>query len=610
MIKRSIDHIKKLGPAERKSLAEILSGGKKADGGFIAQMLTTPIGLFRVLKSLSDEEYCVFAEIAKDPSGSSMGQLEIALKLKRDAIDAIADSLEKKLLAFVIKNRQHLHNKSDRLIPYEDIRAAYQPVESSQIQDAYRKLLETVRRMPRKRQLPKENNHLVKSFLELLVRNGGVASLNEIMAKIENKSLPASLNELLRKKIITIAHTPQPPFDALVFLAPEALESVEWENLPEKTTQNRYNLLLNILLIYDIVSTFGLFLTQQGNFRKVDLDRILHSLLPLENISGKKVSTSQIFPLCLHLMHRGKLAEIDGDSVHASLMPAGHYLNQPDAMLFSLIAGDEAASEHPLLAAPFPVPRLENIRKMLKILISYESAVPQTALFAAVADSMQTCRDEHITNIPETAKVRMQDFEHTMHFLHLIGATIAAHGKISLSDIGIALARQLKLASETNPTGESRKLVYINPDYSVLIPREGLSSREYYMLLSRMEILKDDVVIHAKITHRSILNAYKRGMQIEEFMEVLEALSKTPLPQNLSFMLKEWTRQAIEVHIYQAILIKVNHPSFLDEIQAGKLQKAIIERLSPTVAVIRKDQIDEVVKHARRKDAVIRLFEE
>ncbi len=610
MRKQSIDHIKKLGVAERKSLAEILSDGKKADGSIVAQKLTTPLGLFRVLQSLSDEEYRVFVEISKDASGSTMGQLETTLTLKRELIDAIANTLEKKLLAFVIKNRQHLHNKSDRLIPYEDIRAAFRPIEPSQIRDVYRKLHETARRALGKNQIQIENNHNTKGLLDLLVRNGGIASLKELAATIEHKLLTISLNDLIQKKIITIAHTPKPPFDALVFLTPEALENIEWENLPEKTSQNHYNLLLNILLLYDIVSTFGLFLTQQGNFRKIDLDRILHALLPIENISGKKAGAGQIFQLCIHLMHRRNMAEIDDNSVHTSLAPVAQYLNQPDTLLFFLIAEDEAESHHPLLAPPFPVPRRENIQKILELLVSCEQIIPHKAVFTAAADSMQICRCDRIIDIPHTAKALMQDFSHTIQFLHFIGATIASHGRLSLSDIGIALAQKLKLHPGTSATKSPTKLVYINPDYTVLIPREGLSSREYYMLLSRMEIVKDDVVIHAKITRQSILNAYKREMHIEEFSEALESLSKTSLPQNLSFMLKEWTMQAMEVHISQAILIKVNHPSFLDEMQGGKLHHAILERLSPHVAVIRKDHIDEIVKHARRKDAIIRLFEE
>ncbi len=611
MIKRSIDHIKKLGPAERKALAEILSAGKKADGGFIARTLTTPLGLFRVLKSLSAEEYRVFAEIAKDPSGTTLGHIETTLKLKRDVIDAIADSLEKKLLAFVIKNRQHLHNKSDRLIPYEDARAAFNPVELSHIHNVYRTLHEAVgERNSGNKQSVIGNNQHSKGIIRMLLQNGGIASLNEITAKIEARSLSASLNELIEKNIITIAHTPAPPFDALVFLAPEALAIVEWEGLAEKTTQNHYKLLLNILFLYDTISTFGLFLTQQENFRKVDLDRILHALLPVENMAGKKASASQIFQLCLHLMHRRKLAEIEGDSVRVSLSPVADYLNQPDVFLFTLINSNDAESHHLLFDPPFPVPPRESIRKMLEIIAAREPAVPQAAIFAAVADTMQTSRCNDIKNIPYTARALMQDFEHTIQFLHLAGATIAADGKIFLSDIGTALAEKFNLPVKHHPPIGNKKIVYINPDYNVLIPREGLSSRDYYTLLSRMDILKDDVVIHAKITHRSILNAYKRGMRIEEFIEVINAVSKTLLPQNLSFMLKEWARQAVEVHISQALLIKVNHSFFLDEIQAGKLQKAILERLSPTVAIIRKDHIDEMVKHARRKDAVIRLFEE
>jgi hypothetical protein len=280
-----------------------------------------------------------------------------------------------------------------------------------------------------------------------------------------------------------------------------------------------------------------------------------------------------------------------------------------DVCVFALIAEGEPISSHRLLVPPFQLPTLDGIRKMIEVLLQLESAPMLLVLFASVATHMRQIHPGTVSEIPAIAKKQMELCEQTLHFLHIIGATTTAHGELSLSDVGYSLAQKLNLPTSSAHTHTTKKLLYINPDYTVLIPREGLLSKEYYMLLSRMELSKDDVIIHAKITHRSILNAYKRGMHVDEFIEVLELLSKTPLPQNLSFMLKEWSKQAIEVHISQTIIIKANHSSFLDELQAGKLQHAITERLTPTIAIIRKDSIDDIVKFARRKDAIIRLFE-
>ncbi len=148
MIKRTIDHIRKLNPEERKSLVQILGGGKKGDISFISQTLPTPVGLFRVLQSLSNEEYRIFVEACREASGATLGQLELALKLKREEIDAIADTLEKKLLAFVIKNRQHLHNKSDRLIAFEDIRRVFNPAHTARLRQMYQTFFETAISLP------------------------------------------------------------------------------------------------------------------------------------------------------------------------------------------------------------------------------------------------------------------------------------------------------------------------------------------------------------------------------------------------------------------------------------------------------------------------------
>jgi len=58
------------------------------------------------------------------------------------------------------------------------------------------------------------------------------------------------------------------------------------------------------------------------------------------------------------------------------------------------------------------------------------------------------------------------------------------------------------------------------------------------------------------------------------------------------------------------MILKANHPSFIDDLCAGKLKHAVVERLAPQCAVINREFLDDIIKLSQGKDAVISLFEE
>jgi hypothetical protein len=149
---------------------------------------------------------------------------------------------------------------------------------------------------------------------------------------------------------------------------------------------------------------------------------------------------------------------------------------------------------------------------------------------------------------------------------------------------------------------------YINPDFSIMIPPDDLPSDTLYRVLSCTDVTKNDVVMHCKITKESVLAAHKRRMHPEKYLGELERYLKNGIPQNLLFMVKEWIAQSLELSIQECVIIKSNHPSFIDDILTGSLKAAVIERISPNYAVIKRSMVDEVVKSGTKHNAIISLF--
>jgi hypothetical protein len=178
-----------------------------------------------------------------------------------------------------------------------------------------------------------------------------------------------------------------------------------------------------------------------------------------------------------------------------------------------------------------------------------------------------------------------------------------------LSDIGRDLACQmLKIFPEE--TAAPGKNIYINPDFTLIIPAQELPSDALYHLLTHTDIIKHDVIINTVISRPAIVRAQKRGMTLNRFLETLGIYSKNELPQNLDFLLREWSNQTINIKISQHILLTSSHSEFIDELMLGIAKEGIIERISQTHALVRKEYIDEIIKIGRKKDAVISLFNE
>jgi len=182
------------------------------------------------------------------------------------------------------------------------------------------------------------------------------------------------------------------------------------------------------------------------------------------------------------------------------------------------------------------------------------------------------------------------------------------NGSLTLSDIGEEVFQSRTKTPREADTAVQKKAIYINPDFTMVIPLEEIESKSLYHLLAYVHILKHDVIMHVQIGKESIVKAKKRGMQLKKFLEILSALSKNEIPQNMKFLLNEWSRQTVELAVSSVILLKTSHPNFIDELIIGKMKHCVIDRISDTCAIIQKDCIDDIIKTGRKKDAVITLF--
>jgi hypothetical protein len=262
----------------------------------------------------------------------------------------------------------------------------------------------------------------------------------------------------------------------------------------------------------------------------------------------------------------------------------------------------------------FTIPNYSGIRSILSILASVKSIdynylrlifIVSSSYAAAAANfkQLETDFNNCIIHIEE-------QFELSINIITILGLCDTINGKISLSEPGKkinALLNNKKYSKEP----DVKQVIYISPDFTLMIPYRDIDPASLYIITTFTEIVKEDVVLEAAITKSSIINAKKRGMNIETFISALQKYAKNDIPQNLEFLIDDWTNQTMSINISNQIILHSSHGSFIDEILYNNQMKSIITRISEHYAIILdKDSIDIITKFSKKFDAVVTMFDD
>ena len=286
-----------------------------------------------------------------------------------------------------------------------------------------------------------------------------------------------------------------------------------------------------------------------------------------------------------------------------------HELEHPEKLTLKIF---ESLNHKPIdrrhYESPYEVPHYDQITTVIKIIKELKS-IKKNYLIAATLSIEISESDLPIRNTIEIKTEKtISSIENTINFLILMGVTKIESGEINLSEIGFKIHDLIFKIPIEKEIVTPKKCLYINPDFSIIIPTKELPAKALYHLLTHTEIIKTDVIIQSEISRKSITNSQKRGMNIDIFLKTLIDFSNNEIPQNLNFLIEEWQNQTIKIEISHAILLKSTHKEFIEELQRIETLKDYIEQISPNHILIDNEYIDEIIKLANKKDAIISLF--
>ncbi len=97
-----------------------------------------------------------------------------------------------------------------------------------------------------------------------------------------------------------------------------------------------------------------------------------------------------------------------------------------------------------------------------------------------------------------------------------------------------------------------------------------------------------ELIAQYRLTKTSVTRAIQMGMHAQDIQRILEQAAENTIPQNISYSLVEWERQARRIELWQnATLLEVDDPQVLDQLFAEEVAQPFLRRrISPTLAEV------------------------
>ena len=614
------DIIKKLNRAQIREIQNIFGikdPARNISGLIYARLISHP-GMAEMISHLNQDERKILNLAFDEKDGITYEEIGKRLSLDINQVERYAGKLISMLLVYVLKNRQKLSNKLDKVYLLPEIYNTLNPLTEHFINDNFSDICESLfRKEARKKDSINIKKQPSAKYLDFIFNSGGIVFLEEFETLVPKNSLQKTLSDLLKSKYVHIFHDLSFSGKTMIVLDKKTFiqmaENLKKTNANPVNVRNRYNTLLNILKTYDSVSTFGLFLTKQNQFRKIDRRHLEESMIKIFGISGSEIDPSVISQLSLYFLNIQDCITIENNSAIISLKNISDLIDDPFNWIISIIKTDEEPLKNEKLFNPqLEIPGIKSLLPVIKLIKDYNNNVIEYIEAVFTAKSYSGIKNHEFMKFWELRQNNKKTFRIIMNYLCITGIIQIENSRIILSDIGKKIAdREISKTEKIPATAVERKNlknIYLNPDFTLIIPKEDISSDALYHILTHTEIIKDDIILHTRISRESILTALKREMDNKNFFSTLRKTLKTEIPDNLHFLISEWLNQTVRIRIFNACIINAND-SFLDKISHSKIKNCIVKRLADQYAIIDRKYLDKLIKMAKESDAVINLFD-
>lgn len=129
----------------------------------------------------------------------------------------------------------------------------------------------------------------------------------------------------------------------------------------------------------------------------------------------------------------------------------------------------------------------------------------------------------------------------------------------------------------------------VQPNFEIVVYAPDDRLELLYHIDRFAERVSVDRLAIYRLTNESVCNGLQLGLRIDDVIGLLAGAAQVPLPQNVTFTLRDWARRFEEIHwIRNAWLIEAPDPATLARwLSEPSVQAAVERQLSPTIALCR-----------------------
>jgi len=221
-----------------------------------------------------------------------------------------------------------------------------------------------------------------------------------------------------------------------------------------------------------------------------------------------------------------------------------------------------------------------------------------------IRDAFQNCyqynRNTGMRDLQQMANTLFQWMRSRFFLLGLVDMGFRG-GKVSSMQLNSLGAKALGIDTPES-AGIKQNPLIVNPDFEIILIQDG----DNYDLITRMDRFavrtKSDNAYHYKITSSSVEKAVAEGMTASEILTILSENSRVDIPQNVIYSIREWSEKVKYVTVSEATLLRGRNKEVVDRIvHSGLLKDRIVERLAPTILMIKTDVDSKKINTALQK---------
>lgn len=653
------EELEKLNAEQLARVAEIwaVSTKSKSKKALIALLTKTVVDdyfLKGVLEKLTPVQVQIYALMVTNRSIMTLG--EISRKIKIQAINVEKELAVLKHLMLVIqrKNRERITSNLDKYIPIEEIKklvhvqsndkgemfqiSIKREVEKfgvNSLSSEYRKRIGAglnTRSFASKAIKPETLKKMISSLkegekrlLDEAFNNGGIIDIGSTRLVLEEQKL--SIEDTIRslhssfvlrdiyyidERFVRVLVIPLELFEYLR-VYPIFLAEVGITELNEKSLSNELDFVLNMKKLLLFISNKGLTLSQSEKIRQADMKRSETALIEMDiRLFPEKSQVHQI-EILLPFLKLFDLVDLRGEDVILKEHYEEFLRADPLDTIKEVIVKSLEASEKRMVGnevfLPIDVPFLKQsvLEKCKSIIEEQEEIYLKVMVANMIRESVVMSPEFRIKDFKVMYLEQRSELISALFYMHSFGLLQVDYPKrlLHFSELGEHYFFENEL-SEENKAGA----LIINPDGTMIAKPEALSLSGLHLLKSFCELKEFDKVYTFQINKDSLQSGILLGNNVDRFVNFLRFVSKDRIPQNLTFLISEWSEDLPIVTIEEGVVLLETSDAKLTQLLVGQIKgkKIIKKELSNTALIIHQNRVSEVMEVAEKLEMIVKLI--